>query len=120
MKRFVLAAILGVAAFTIAGLASTNAIAEDKKKEDKKATTLEGTLTCTKCALSETKACGHALIVKDGDKKVTYYLVDNGGKEPYHKNCCTADVAGVKVTGTVAEKEKKMTITDPTVELPKP
>ena len=38
------------------------------------------------------KACGHALIVKEGDKKVKYYLVDKGGKEPYHKDCCTADV----------------------------
>ncbi|MCE9561630.1 MAG: hypothetical protein K8U57_06205 [Planctomycetes bacterium] len=117
MMRFVLAAALGVAAFTLAGVTTNNVRAEDKKND--KAKTLEGTLTCTKCALSETKQCGHALIVKDGDKKVTYYLVDKGGKEPYHKNCCTADVAGVKVTGVVVEKDKKQTITDPKVELPK-
>ena len=79
--------------------------AEDKKDEKK---TLEGTLTCTKCALGETKACGHALIVKEGDKKVTYYIVDKGGKEPYHKNCCTADV-DAKVTGKVGEKDGKKT-----------
>lgn len=116
MMRFALAAALGIAAITLAGVTTNSVRAEDKKAEKK---TLEGTLTCTKCALSETKACGHALIVKDGDKKVTYYLVDKGGKEPYHKNCCTADVAGVKVTGTVAEKDKKLTISEPKVELPK-
>ena len=114
MLRFVLAATLGVAAITVAGL-TNSAVAEDKKAEKK---TLEGTLTCTKCALGETKACGHALIVKDGDKKVTYYLVDKGGKEPYHKDCCTADVAA-KVTGKVVEKDKKHTIEDPKVEVKK-
>jgi len=117
MMRFVLAAALGVAAFTLAGVATNNVSAEDKKKDEKK--TLTGTLTCTKCALKETKACGHALIVKEGDKSVNYYLTDKGGKEPYHKNCCTADVEGVKVTGTIGEKDGKKTIADPKVELPK-
>ncbi|HVL12001.1 MAG TPA: hypothetical protein VM529_05520 [Gemmata sp.] len=109
MMRIALAAVLAVTfgAFTAA---------QDKKDEKK---TLEGTLSCTKCALSETKACGHALIVKEGDKKVTYYLVDKGGKEPYHGKCCTADVDGVKVTGKVVEKDKKQTIEEPKVEFPK-
>jgi hypothetical protein len=115
MMRFVLAGVLGLATVTLVGL-STSATAQDKKDEKK---TLEGTLTCTKCALSETKACGHALIVKEGDKKVNYYLVDKGGKEPYHKNCCTEDVPGTKVTGKVSEKDGKKTIEDPKVELPK-
>ncbi len=116
MIRFALAAALGIAVITLSGVTS-DVRAEDKKKDAAK--TLEGTLTCTKCALMETKACGHALIVKDGEKKVTYYLVDKGGKEPYHKNCCTADVEGVKVTGKVVEKDKKMTIEDPKVEIKK-
>jgi len=115
MLRYILAAALGLATITLAGLSSF-AVADDKKDEKK---TLEGTLTCTKCALGETKACGHALIVKEGDKKVNYYLVDKGGKEPYHKNCCTADVDGVKVTGKVGEKDGKKTIEEPKVELPK-
>jgi Family of unknown function (DUF6370) len=114
MLRYILAAALGFAAVTMAGL-NGSAIAEDKKDEKK---TLEGTLTCTKCALGETKACGHALIVKDGDKKVTYYLTDKGGKEPYHKECCTADVAA-KVTGKVGEKDGKKTIEDAKVEVKK-
>jgi hypothetical protein len=90
--------------------------AEDKKDEKK---TLEGTLTCTKCALGESKACAHALIVKEGDKKVTYYIADKGGKEAYHAKCCTADVDGVKVTGKIVEKDSKKTIEEPKVELPK-
>src|SRR5579872_1081443 len=112
MLRCALVAVLGIAALTVASFAT----AEDKKDEKK---TLEGTLTCTKCALGETKACGHALIVKDGEKKVTYYLVDKGGKEAYHKNCCTADVEGVKVTGKLTEKDGKKSIEEPKVEFKK-
>jgi hypothetical protein len=109
MLRIALAAFLAVTAGAFV-------VAEDKKDEKK---TLEGTLTCTKCALGETKACGHALIVKEGDKKVNYYLVDKGGKEPYHGKCCQADVEGVKVTGKVVEKDKKKTIEEPKVEFKK-
>jgi hypothetical protein len=112
MLRIALAVALGLGAITLAGLGS--AVAQDKKAEKK---TLEGTLTCTKCALGETKACGHALIVKEGDKKVNYYLVDKGGKEPYHKHCCTADKEGVKVTGKVSEKDGKKIIEEPKVEI---
>src|SRR6188768_476230 len=117
MLRFALALALGVAAVTLAGSTFT-ANAEDKK-EKVEAKKFEGTLTCTKCALGETKACGHALIVKEGDKKVNYYLVDKGGKEPYHKHCCTADKEGVKVTGKVGEKDGKKIIEEPKVEIPK-
>ena len=113
MVRYAFIAALGFAAITIASLTS---VAADDKKDEKK--TLEGTLTCTKCALGETKTCGHALIVKEGDKKVTYYLTDKGGKETYHKDCCTADVEA-KVTGTVGEKDGKKTIADPKVEVKK-
>ena len=114
MMRLALALALGFAAVTLAG--TTGAVrAEDKKVEAKK---FEGTLTCTKCALSETKACGHALIVKEGDKEVKYYLTDKGGKETYHKECCTADVKAT-VTGKPGEKDGKKTIEDPKVEIKK-
>jgi hypothetical protein len=113
MLRIALAVALGLGAVTLAGIGSL--VAQDKKEEKK---TLEGTLTCTKCALGETKACGHALIVKEGDKKVNYYLVDKGGKEPYHKHCCTADV-DAKVTGKVGEKDGKKIIEEPKVEIKK-
>ncbi len=118
MLRIVLAGILGFAAVSLSGVVS-NAPAGDKEEKKDAKKTLEGTLTCTKCALGETKVCGHALIVKDGEKKVTYYLVDKGGREPYHKNCCTEDVPGTKVTGKIVEKDKKFSIEEPKVVLPK-
>jgi Family of unknown function (DUF6370) len=114
MLRAVLALTLGFAIVTLAGV-GTPATAEDKKPEVKK---LEGTLTCTKCALNESKACGHALLVKEGEKEVKYYLNDKGGKEPYHKHCCNADVKAT-VTGKIVEKDGKKTIDDPKVEIKK-
>jgi hypothetical protein len=116
MLRFALAVALGVAAVTLAGTTFT-ANAEDKK-DKVEAKKFEGTLTCTKCALSETKACGHALIVKEGGKDVKYYLVDKGGKEAYHKQCCTSDVKAT-VTGKPGEKDGKKTIEEPKVEVAK-
>jgi hypothetical protein len=110
MARLLIAAILAVSFCAFTAFA--------QKKDDKK-TTIEGTLTCTKCALGETKACAHALIVKEGDKKITYYILDKGGKEKYHAKCCTADVEGVKVTGKLVEKDKKKSIEGPKVVFPK-
>lgn len=114
MLRAALAIALGFAVVTLAGTA-TRVNAEDKKTETKK---LEGKLTCTKCSLSETKACGHALVVKDGDKEVKYYLSDKGGKESYHGKCCQAPVDAT-VTGKVVEKDGKKTIEAPKVEIKK-
>lgn len=91
------------------------AIAEDKKAETKK---LEGTLTCTKCALKETSKCGHALKVKEGDKEVIYYLDDKGGAEKYHGDVCQEDKPA-KVEGKVVEKDKKKHIESPKVEIKK-
>ena len=116
MLRFALVLALGVAAVTLSGNNFT-ANAEDKK-DKVEAKKFEGTLTCTKCALSETKACGHALIVKEGGKDVKYYLKDTGAKEKYHAACCKADVAAT-VTGKVVEKDGKKTIEEPKVELKK-
>jgi hypothetical protein len=117
MLRFALVLALGVAAVTLTGT-TYNARAEEEKKDKVEAKKFEGTLTCTKCALSETKACGHALIVKEKDKDVKYYLVDKGGKEAYHKECCTGDVKAT-VTGKPGEKDGKKIIEEPKVEVKK-
>jgi hypothetical protein len=107
--RSLFAMLVGVAAL------SMGVFAEDKKDEKK---TLEGSLVCTKCELKETKACGHALIVSKDEKKVTYYLVDKGAKEPYHGKVCSSP-ADAKVTGKIVEKKegdkKKLTIVEPKV-----
>lgn len=73
------------------------AVAQDKKPETK---SLEGSLVCGKCKLSESEKCSNVLIVKDGDKEVKYYLKDKGAKEKYHK--CQGE-KDVKVTGLVKE-----------------
>ncbi len=116
MLRAALAIALGFAVVTLAGT-NFDANAQDKKEEKKaEAKKLEGKLTCTKCALSETDKCGHALLVKEGDKTVKYYLNDKGGAEKYHGKCCKADVDAT-VTGKVAEKDKKKVINEPKVEI---
>ena len=118
MLRIALALALGFAAVTLAGTTS-NVNAEDKKDDKKvEAKKLEGTLTCTKCALNESKACGHALLVKVDGKEVKYYLNDKGGKEKYHAACCKADVEAT-VTGKVGEKDGKKTIDEAKVEIKK-
>ena len=120
MVRKLFALMLGVAMLGV-----TSYVAAEDKKDEKKAekVTLEGKLVCTKCELKETKACGHALLVTDKDKKeVKYYLADKGGKEKYHGECCQAP-ADAKVTGVVTEKKEKdvvkLTIEEPKVEIKK-
>lgn len=119
MLRVALALALGFAVVTLVGT-SAGVRADEKKPDEKKveAKKLEGTLTCTKCALKETKACGNALLVKVDGKEVKYYLSDKGVKEDYHKHCCTADVPAT-VTGKVVEKDGKKMIEEPKVEVKK-
>ena len=112
MLRAALAVALGIAFIGFAG--SMNA-ADEKKAETVK---LEGKLTCTKCALEETKACEHALVLKKDGKEIKYYIKDKGGKEPYHAKCCQEPVDAI-VTGKIVEKDGKKYIEDPKVEIKK-
>src|ERR1041384_6347563 len=105
----------------VVGLAIVFALALTVKAEEKKEAKevkLTGTLVCGKCALKETDECSNVLQVKEGDKTVTYYLKDEGKKESYHKDICTAGKKGkeVTVTGKVSEKDGKKWITDAKVE----
>jgi hypothetical protein len=113
MLRYALALALGV---SVVALANYSATAQEKK-DAKDAKTIEGKLVCTKCTLGETKACGHAVKLKEGGKDVVYYLADKGGKEKYHKDVCPGgSELDVKVTGKLVEKDGKKTIEDPKVE----
>jgi hypothetical protein len=118
MLRFALAVALGIGAVTLAGSTFTVNADEKKEKDAKDVKKLEGKLTCTKCTLAETKACGHALVLKEDGKEVKYYLVDKGGKESYHGKCCQEPVDAI-VTGKVVEKDKKKMIEEPKVEIKK-
>jgi len=98
-----------VGAMALALVLGSGVVAEDKKDEKK---TLQGSLVCTKCELKETKACGHALLVKEKGKdgketEVKYYFLnDKGAKETFHKEICGAP-KDATVTGKVTEKKEK-------------
>ena len=111
MLRLALAIALGFSVVTLAG--NSGISADEDKKDDKKAVKLEGKLVCTKCKLSETDACGNALIVKKDDKEITYYIKDKGKAEKYHK--CSGEQAAT-VTGKVSKDGDKLVITDAKVE----
>ena len=84
----------------LAGLAK----AEDKPK------TLEGTITCAKCDLKLVKdKCATVIKVKEGDKEVVYWLVDDKDAKENHKVICNEAKEG-KVTGTIKKDGDKMTI----------
>lgn len=115
MLRYALALALGA---SIVVLADYSATAQDGKKEAAKdSKTIEGKMVCGKCTLNETKACSNVVKVKEGDKDVLYYIADKGNKESYHKGVCPGgSEVEVKVTGKVAEKDGKKTISDAKVE----
>ena len=109
MLRYVFAAALGLAVVLSAGSSSD---AQDKKTE-KKVTTIEGKMVCTKCTLNETDKCGHAVKVKDGEKTLTYYI---DSKEFHGAICPAGNELAVKVTGTAGKDGDKLTITKAKVE----
>lgn len=102
VMRAALFAVLGLALCLVTGLR-----ADDKK--DDKATTLKGTITCAKCDLGKETKCMTVIVVKEDGKDVVYYL-DAKSDKANHKQICQAGKPG-SVTGKVAEKDGKKTIT---------
>jgi hypothetical protein len=88
-----------------------SAIAADEKPAVKaEPVTLTGTMWCAKCGLKieGIKKCTNAIVVKEGDKSVTYFMEDKGNDEDYHEGLCGGGKKeGAKVTGTVSEKDGK-------------
>jgi len=78
---------------------------------DKKEVTVKGKVMCAKCELKETSKCQTVVVVKEGDKDVTYYFQDKGAKESYHENVCGGGKQEATVTGVVMEKEGKKWLT---------
>jgi RecG-like helicase len=83
---------------------------------DEKTITGEG--MCAMCVLHQGTECQTIIQVKEGDKTVTYYLVNNDVSKAFHKNVCTAK-AKVTATGTVKEVNGKMEFTATKIELAK-
>src|SRR6266480_1830437 len=92
------------------GAATLRSVAADK------AVTITGEGKCAKCALKETKECQNVIQTEKGDKKVTYYLVQNDVSEKFHKNICKASKK-VKASGTVKEVDGKMELTATKIEV---
>ena len=112
MSRSLSALVVGLFAVTVF------AVADDKKPGEVKS--LKGTLVCGKCKLGETAKCSHVLLVKEKGKteEVKYYLNDKGGKESYHAAVCQ-EPKDAKVTGKVAKKDDKLTVSEAKVEIKK-
>jgi len=108
MKKSVLAALL------VAGM--TMALGVTARAADTK--TLSGDGKCAKCALKETKECQNTVQVKEGDKTVTYYLVENDVSKDFHSNICKGPKK-VKASGTVKEVDGKMQLTATKIEVVK-
>lgn len=89
---------------TVSMLVASISYAADKE------VTLKGEGKCAKCALGETKTCQNAVVVKEGDKSVTYYFEANKISDGFHKTICT-DPKQISVVGTVKEEGgKKMLV----------
>ena len=108
MKKSVLAALL------VAGI--TMAFTPKARAADSKTLTGEG--KCAKCALKETEKCQNTVTVKEGNKSVTYYMVENEVSKDFHSNICKGPKK-VKATGTVKEVDGKMQLTPTKIELVK-
>ncbi len=105
--------------FTLAGLVLGGWLAAGVQADDKKETTLKGTVLCAKCALKEPGKCVTAIQVTDGGKSVTYYFDDKGTAEEYHEAVCGGETKEGTVVGVVAEKDGKMWIKPSKVEYAK-
>lgn len=97
-------------------LALLGFVFEGLHAQEKKETTLKGTILCAMCGLKETPQCQNAIQVKEGNKLVTYYFLDKGDAESYHDAVCGGERKEGAVTGTVSTKEGKQFITPKKVE----
>jgi precorrin-3B methylase len=96
-KLFPILAVCGL----FVGASLTVLAAEDK--------TVTGEAKCAKCALKEAKDCQNVVVVKDGDKSVTYYMdmTNKVAKDNHAKAGFCQGTKNVKVTGAVTEKDGK-------------
>jgi hypothetical protein len=79
--------------------------------------TLTGKLACAMCVLKqkEVKTCTNVLVVNQAGKEVLYSLAENPVVHAYEMAACEKALP-VKVTGTVAEKAGKRTLTASRIE----
>jgi ABC-type phosphate/phosphonate transport system substrate-binding protein len=102
-KVFISFASLAVAMFLWCGSQSS---AQDKQDKE---VTVKGKVTCAKCDLAKETTCMTVVVEKKDGKDVIYYF-DTAGNKKYHSDTCSMAKDG-SVTGTVADKDGKKTIT---------
>ena len=110
---------MNVARFSTVMLLFTGSLVAGLYAQEKKETTLKGTILCAMCALKETPKCETAIQVKEGTKVVTYYFLDKGDAESYHDAVCGGERKEGSVTGAVSTKNGKHYITPKKVEYAK-
>ena len=110
---------MSVARWSSVVLALLVVVVSGLRAQEKKETTLKGTIVCAMCGLKETQKCETAIQVKDGTKLVTYYFLDKGEAESYHDAICGGERKEGTVTGSVSTKEGKQYITPKKVEYAK-
>lgn len=104
MLKFMKKSLSILSLLTVSLLVASTSYAADKE------VTLKGKGTCAKCDLGETKTCQNVVVVKEGDKSVTYYIDQNAVSKAFHKEICT-DAKTISVVGTVKEEGgKKMLV----------
>jgi hypothetical protein len=106
-RRFV----MRLAAVLLLGLGLIAALLEGANAQEKKETTLKGTITCAKCDLKVEgqTTCATVISVKKGDKATVYYF-DKASHKKYHGDVCREAKPG-SVTGTVSKQGDKNIIT---------
>jgi len=89
---------------------------------DEKMMPMEQTITgvgmCNKCVNHVGTECQTIIQVQEGNKTVTYYLVNNDVSKAFHKNVCKSKEK-VTAMGTVQELDGKMMLTASKLELVK-
>jgi hypothetical protein len=95
------------------GLAVVLALTLTVAAEEKKETTITGTITCAKCDLKVDGQTKCATVIKGkaagSDKEEVYYFDDESGKKN-HAKICKEPMKG-SVTGTISEKDGKKVVT---------
>jgi hypothetical protein len=94
---------LGVAVALVLGLAAAGTVSAEE-------VTLNGTVSCGKCALKKAEKCQDVLSVTDAQGAVTeYWIVKNEAAEKAGHQCKSE--AKATVTGEVTEKDGKKWLT---------
>ncbi len=101
--RFILASLMMLGMSVVL---FSSATAGDKKEENKEVT-LKGKVCCAKCELGETKACETVIVVKEGEKSVTYFFSKASHKE-HHDAICAAAKSGTVVGPVTVEGKRKV------------